>query len=221
LEYHPDASLQASAEKQVMGACTTLQKRLEALKQRQRVLELETESGEAGLAKAEAAASGLRTEKAELESAKRLNEEGVESKGAEDVKKELALFEKDDVAAMDSEQVIKEEQEVTELIQDLKLKLEEYSNAAAPGSNGAAASSSSSAMTSAKEKVQQAINEALLGSSTNALGAPPPLNPNAPINDLSSMVKKKKKPEESKANEKRKETLNSDEVEASKKIKVD
>jgi hypothetical protein len=222
LEYNPDASLQASAEKYVMGACRTLEKRVDALLARQRVLKKDKEIGEADLAAAEAAASDLRTEKAEIESVKRLQEEGVlvggKDKAVEEEAKE-AIFEKDDVAAMDSEQVDKEHKDILGLLQDLRLKMEEYANVA-PGSNAEA--SSSSGATTAKEKVQQAINEALLGSSTNALGALPPLNPNASVNDLNSMVKKKKKPEESKANGKRKEVTGEEApLETNKKVKVD
>lgn len=201
-----------------MGACTTLERRVEALLARQRVLELDKETGEADLATAEAAASDLRSEKAEIESVNRLQEEGILVGTKEKVAQEV-IFEKDDVAAMDSEQVDKEHKDVLGLLQDLRLKMEEYANAA---TGNTAEASSSSGPTSAKEKVQQAINEALLGSSTNALGAPPPLNPDAPVNDLSSMVKKKKKPEETVGNGKRKEVTGEEApLETNKKIKVD
>ena len=230
MEFHPDPSLQATAEKYVAGACTTLKKRLECLEARDRVLQKERESGETGLAKAEAAASEIRTEKAEQESEKRLKEEGIihgsggngSLAGQKERTMEKESFEKDDVIAMDWEQVEKEQKDVGEMIQELKLKLEEYTNAAL----GKKTDSGSSTLNgSAKETLQQAINEALLGSSTNALGAPPLTNPNAPVNDLSAMVKKKKKVvEEPKTDGKRKEPSTFEErkldSDSSKKAKV-
>jgi HAT1-interacting factor 1 len=185
------------------------------------------------LAKAEAAASEVRAEKAEVESEQRLAEEGVlnsENNGnSHDAKEKMkttsTTFEKDDVLAMDLSQVEKEQKDVKEMLQELKLKLEEYANAAAPGSStGTSADPSSKA--SMKETLQQAINEALLGSSTNALGAPPLSNPNAPVNDLSAMVKKKKKVEEpTKENGKRKESTTEEssktEADSNKKAKVE
>lgn len=234
LEFHPDASLQALAEKYVTAACTTLEKRLESLKARQRVLEKERQTEQEGFAKAEAAANEVRMEKAEIESTERLVEEGIISqddqklKGKEEEKQPSTkeIFEKDDVAGMHWEQVEKEQKDILEMIQELRLKLEEYANAA-PGTNDAT-SGSSLLGGSSKEKLQQAINEALLGSSTNALGAPKS-DPNAPVNDLSAMVKKKRKPpvaeEDSKENGKRKQQSSLVEVasesDSSKKVKVD
>lgn len=199
------------------GACTTLEKRLDSLQARQRVLQKEIELGESGLAKAAAAASALRAEKAEAESEKRLKDEGIEAASeSKDV-----LFEKDDVAIMDWDQTEREIKDVKEMITELKQKLEDYANnSLINGANG----SSSSAGGSAKEKVQAAINEVLLGSSTNVLGAPPS-NPNAPVNDLSAMVKKKKKPtiteESADVQGKRKEISETTSEESNKKVKVD
>lgn len=166
------------------------------------MLQKEAETGIVGLAKAEAAASDIRVEKAESESRERLQAEGILPPPSESGERadnySTTTFEKDDVARMDSEQVEKEKKDVQEMIEELKQKLDDYAASATAGGGGGGSSSnvnasSSGANMSAKEKVQMAINEVLLGSSTNALGAPPPLNPNAPVNDLSAMVKKKKK----------------------------
>lgn len=208
LEFHPDAALQATAEKYVRGASTTLQKRLESLDARQRVLQKERDTGETGLATAEAAASEIRSEKAEIESEKRLREEGVvrNSQGKEAEVHCETTFEKDDVLAMDLEQVEKEQRDVGEMIQELRLKLEEYASAAPGGGMAHSTSTSGPSKETAKETLQKAINEALLGASTNTLGTPRLSNPDAPVNDLSAMVKKKKKVENGKESGKRKES---------------
>ncbi|UZJ51786.1 hypothetical protein CBS101457_001106 [Exobasidium rhododendri] len=239
LEFHPDTSRQATAEKYVAGACTTMEKRLEALQARERVLQKERETGEIGLARAEAAAVEIRAEKAELEGIERLQNEKAqrvidgEGIGNRTAATRTGQLEKDDVIAMDWDQLEKERKDVGEMIQDLKLKLEEYAaNVSGEGSTTVASQKSGGKERSAKETLQQAINEALLGSSTNALGAPPLTNPNAPVNDLSSLVKKKKKPDgdssrETTSNGKRKEGTSDAvagadiEADSSKKAKLD
>lgn len=190
LEFHPDSALQASSEKYVASACNTLEKRLEALQARETVLQNNKDNGEDERAPA----------------VKESQEAGEE------------LFEKDNITTMDSEQVEKEQKDVKEMIQELKLKLvEDRSNSTA--ANGTLSSNGKGH--DLKETLKQAINESLLGSSTNALGAPPLTNPNAPVNDLSAMVKKKKKVEDTTAsNGKRKESSNS-EADGSKRAKVE
>ena len=105
------------------------------------------------------------------------------------------LLEKDDTAKMDWQAVAKEAGDVQEMTKELELKLEEYTQAPPGGANA-----QSSSGDEAKAALQKAINEALLGASTNAMAEGSSAfgkhYANVPVNDLSAMVKKKKRPAE-------------------------
>jgi HAT1-interacting factor 1 len=226
LEFHPEAAMQASAETYVTAALTTLKRRLEALAQRKEVLQRQRDGGQAGQADVVEPAAEVRAEKVAEESAARLREEGILSSApssngkGKHVDNDSKLLEKDDVAAMDWQAVEKELRDMQEMVRELELKLEEYANAppgaamaavddsALRGGSGSGSSAGGSILQSAETKaaLKKAIDEALLGSSTNSItsssngngisttfGASRSNDPNVQINDLSAMVKKKKR----------------------------
>lgn len=198
LEFHPEDKRQAEAPNYVQSAANTLRARLDALQRRREILQ----RGGSEEARSQAAAAQLREEKAKEESAAEAGEgEGAaaakgKGKGKEAVTSEGVPAERDDVAEMDEPRVERELKDVEEMIADLDAKLEDSNNNAAAAPNGAGSSSSaggSALPDAAKQALQQAINEAFLGASTNSL-AQPRAPADGPVNDLSGMVRKKKRP---------------------------
>lgn len=203
LEFHPEQERQAEAGKYVQSAANTLRTRLEALKSRRTIVQ----RGSSEEARKQAAAAQLREEKAREESVAAAADEGREAaeaaaEGSAGKGKGKAIaaipIERDDVAEMDEPRVERELKDVEEMITDLEAKLaDDGANAANANANGAGSSSSSSGAPlpdAAKQALQQAINEAFLGASTNALHQPHVAD--GPVNDLSGMVRKKKRPVE-------------------------
>lgn len=125
LEFHPEADRRGEAEKYVQGAKNTLAKRVEALEVRLDLLRREKQ-GEEDLAKAQQAAAELRTEKALIESEKRLREEAgakPNGKGKGKAEEDAKRVEKDDVLRMDEDLVNKELKDVKEMMNELELKV--------------------------------------------------------------------------------------------------
>lgn len=228
LEFHPDPAMQASAERYVTAACIVLRKRLDSLYKRQETLQQqrqgdtiskkEEEEREKAKEQHDATAAKLEEEgvlapKTEEESAlSQISDQGKGKGIADQNGHTIKALEKDDIITMDWQLLEKEIKDIKEMIQELELKLEEFANAP-PGTDastvGGAGGSSSSAKgenpllaADPKAALQQAINEAFLGVSTNGLAKPNPFgskaaDPNVTVNDLSSMVRKKKKATES------------------------
>ncbi|CAO1619142.1 unnamed protein product [Parajaminaea phylloscopi] len=226
LEFHPEPSQQATASKHVESAANALRQRLAALESREQVLKQAGGSAGDAEARAQAAAAEVREEKATLESAGPASSGGgtdgdaAESKGKgkgkasipEAVEEEQGPAERDDVADMDDVRVERELKDVREMVAELDAKIEDIkANAAAgnagtsiqPSGEGTAAGpsadgfSGSTVAASTKAALQQAINDAFLGASTNALA--PGRGPTGPVNDLSAMVRKKKRPADAEA----------------------
>lgn len=216
LEFHPDPSMQASAERYVTAACIVLRKRLDALHKRQETLQRQREGGTAAKKGDE---NREEAEKQHDETAAKLEEEGAlapkskeeselsqvsnKGKGKDNADQNGHVgkaLEKDDIITMDWQLVEKEIKDIKEMIQELELKLEEFANA--PPGTGAVGSSTTGENpltgADAKAALKQAIDEAFLGASTNGLATSNAFgskaaDPNVTVNDLSSMVRKKKK----------------------------
>lgn len=255
LEFHPDPAMQASAERYVTAACIVLRKRLDSLHKRQDTLQRQRQ-GDTGAKKEDAnrekaekqhdeTAAKLEAEdvlapKSEEESAlSQVSDKGKGKGNADQNGHSVKALEKDDITTMDWQLLEKEIKDIKEMIQELELKLEEFANA--PPGTGAVGGSSSGenplAGADAKAALQQAINEAFLGASTNGLAGSSAFgskaaDPNVTVNDLSSMVRKKKKAPETAAesnasdpNGKRKATegssSTSDNVESSKRTRLE
>lgn len=205
LEFHPESERQATASNYVRSAANTLRTRLEALEARKELLS----KGDEEEAKKQANAARVREEKALEESVKDRAEgaDAVEAAPADTKGKGKAPAaaleqpkEKDDVADMDSLRVERELKDVKEMLEELEVKLEEEAKGAqnAQSSNGSAGSAEAGAKAipdAAKLALQQAINEAFLGASTNELnGLGSSAAAGGAVNDLSGMVKRKKRP---------------------------
>ncbi len=166
LEFHPDNDERPKALMHVTSASNTLQRRLIALDEREKALQ----SGEAAPAE---------------EAPKADNGKGKGKATAADEEEEM--LEVDDVASIaELSQLEKERKDVKEMIEELALKLEEYKHVGNDSLIGVAGGVD-------KEALKQVLNDAFVGASTNAVF--PGANPTAsdkPVNDLSSMVKKKK-----------------------------
>lgn len=219
LEFHPEASQQATASRYIESAANTLRKRLEALERRFEVLNKRGGSADSKEARAQAAAAELQEEKAKAESeevaiAGTATNEKANGKSAAPTEDHADPAERDDVVDMDELRVDRELKDVREMVAELDAKLEDVkANAAATatsgfsftsGQGGVGASGSSGSAegiegiegASAKAALQQAINDAFLGASTNSLA--PELSASTgkatgPINNLSATVRRKKR----------------------------
>lgn len=205
LEFHPESAKQATAVNYVESAANVLRSRLDALQRRSEVL-AKAGGSSASEAREQAAAASVREEKAQQESVEDAANSDNKGKGKgpadEAAKEAVQPVERDDVVEMDEVRVEREITDVREMVTELESKLEDIKAAgAAPASGSAGPSGSSSSpfpaggpvdAASAKAALQQAINDAFLGASTNSLATPSV--PSGPVNDLSAMVKKKKRP---------------------------
>lgn len=171
LEFHPDMALRAKAERHVRAA-------IECLRVRQAALDARSKALASGEAAESSEKSGAGAVQASEESAKGKGK--GKARADEDTK-----IEKDDIAEMSAEKVAAESKDVQEMTAELDAKLDEYKTAP-PGSNLEAAD---------RTTIEQAIGDAFLGASTNApfANAGSSSAASAPVNDLSSMVKKKRK----------------------------
>lgn len=204
LEFHPDAAKQSATSQHVQSAANTLRLRLEAVQTRRKTVQ---EQGDEE-ARKQSAAAQVREEKALEESAAA----DAKGKGKSSTASAAAVVVEtpthvDDVALMDALKLEREEKDLQEILAELDAKLQDISSSGSGAANAdASGSTSSSAVpTDAKAALQQAINDAFLGSSTNSAdgssgsaGTTPfgaSSSSSAPVNDLSSMVRKKKKRE--------------------------
>lgn len=197
MEFHPDPEQQQSASKYVESATNTLRKRLEALEQRIGVLQ----QGDVKEAQVQAAAAELREVKAQEEDSKKaLATATKDGKGkaaaAAAVEEVQQPAEKDDVLEMDEARVERETKDVREMITELEAKIEDTRSGQAGGvaSSAEVGGPAGAGMSSedTKAALAKAINDAFVGASTNALASGSKA-PSGPVNDLSGMVKKRKK----------------------------
>lgn len=197
LEFHPDPEQQQSASKYVESATNTLRKRLEALEQRSGVLQ----QGDVKEARVQAAAAELREVKAQEEDSKEAlataTKEGKGKAAAAAALEEVQQpAEKDDVLEMDEVRVERETKDVREMITELEAKIEDTRSGQAGGvaSSAEVGGPAGAGMSSedTKAALAKAINDAFVGASTNALASGSKA-PSGPVNDLSGMVKKRKK----------------------------
>lgn len=173
LEFHPDAEQRPRAAEFVQAASDTLQRRLETIEAREKALQ-----------------EGAGGDKVPEVAQKQIDTVDVKGKGKAKRSSTNGLVEKDEIATMDLSGVEKEKKDVKEMIEELRLKLEEYQH-----DKGKDGSTNAIGLPGGIDRaaLEKAINDAFLGASTNVFGAPT-LDSSKPVNDLSSMVKKKKVP---------------------------
>lgn len=183
MEYHPDPVKQSSTIQYIESATNTLKLRLEAVETRRKTL---SEQGE--------------KESSRQAGAIQAKEEKVADENAGDGKSTPSSVlpdEKDDVAEMDAIKLDKEAKDIQEVIAELEAKVQDISaNSANRDQGGASSSTSAPTAEATKAALQQAINDAFLGASTNAEASNAFSGGSSsagPVNDLSSLVRKKKK----------------------------
>ncbi|CAO1629392.1 unnamed protein product [Sympodiomycopsis kandeliae] len=181
LEYHPDPAKQSSTIQYIESATNTLKLRLEAIETRRKIT---SEQGEQESSK-HASAILAKEEKIAAE-----NQEENNSTPSS-----LLPDEKDDVAEMDSHKLNTEAKEIQEVINELQAKIQDIAANKGTASSSSAAAAAPTTAEATKAALQQAINDAFLGASTNSEASNPfsAASSTAPVNDLSSMVRKKKK----------------------------
>ena len=109
---------------------------------------------------------------------------------------EQRIVEKDDVLEMNESKVDREVRDVEEMIGELQAKIDEYEKPTTTATT-ASEGQGDSLPASAKMALQEAIDEVFLGKSTNGLRTTGSATTSTgPVNDLSGMVKRKKRPVE-------------------------
>lgn len=189
LEFHPDPVKQSSARQYIESAFNTLKQRFEAVQTRRKTI---TQLGDEE-ARKQSAAAIAREEKVLEEDSEAVDAVAAgATKGKAPAQPEALQLQFDDVAEMDSVKLDREAKDLTEIISELEAKLQDISEAPAKSQAGSSSTPVEPSAEDAKAALQQALNDAFLGSSTNAPITAAPA-PSGPVNDLSSMVRKKKK----------------------------